>query len=597
LAQRSFDDLGAPLYDVTFCVIDLETTGGSAETCGITEVGAVKVRGGACLGTFQTLVNPGAAIPPEITVLTGITQAMVLPAPRIETVLPSLLEFIGSAVVVGHNVRFDLGFLRAALERDERPRLTNRWIDTCALARRLIADEVPNCRLGTLASRLRLDHQPSHRALDDALATADLLHLLLERAAGLGVTGLDDLLTLPTMAGHAQAGKLALTSALPRSPGVYLFRDRRGRVLYVGKATDLRSRVRSYFSADRRRKVAQLLREAHAIDHEVCSSTLEAAVREVRLIHQHQPRFNRQAKDWSRYRYLKLTLNEAFPRLSIVRTARDDGALYLGPLTSTSQARRVADAIESAVPLRRCTQTPGRAPRAGPCTAAQLGVATCPCAGEITPERYRSIVDQAVIGLRRDPELLLAPLERRMVELAAEQRFEEAADVRDRAAALARALRRQRQVEALTDAGRIVITVGDAVAELDAGRLTRAWTVPRPEPSTANDAPALPLDLDLAFDGASAGAPRPSAAPPAPAHDGAPARHDRSARALPWPHPLGDDTRPPLPRELADEVACVASWLDDQGDRVRLVYAERGLASVLPRLPSFDPRPGRRVVA
>src|SRR3954464_671228 len=174
--QRTFDDLGTPLHDVTFCVIDLETTGGSPEQCGITEVGAVKVRGGECLGTYQTLVNPGAAIPPEITVLTGITEAMALPAPRIEAVLPTLLEFVGEAVVVGHNVRFDLSFIQAALARAERPRLANRSIDTVALARRLVRDEVPNCKLGTLAAHLRLDHRPSHRALDDALATADLLH-------------------------------------------------------------------------------------------------------------------------------------------------------------------------------------------------------------------------------------------------------------------------------------------------------------------------------------------------------------------------------------------------------------------------------------
>ena len=325
--QRSFDDLGTPLYDVTFCVIDLETTGGSAETCAITEVGAVKVRGGQCLGTFQTLVNPGTTVPPEITVLTGITEAMVIPAPRIETVLPSLLEFIGDAVIVGHNVRFDLSFLRAALLRSGRPALANPSVDTCGLARRLVRDEVPNCKLGTLSSRFRLDHRPNHRALDDALATADLLHVLLERAAGLGVTGLDDLVALPTLAGAAQATKLGLTASLPRQPGVYLFRDRGGRVLYVGKATNLRSRVRSYFSGDTRRKVPQLLREVHTIDHQVCSSTLEAAVREVRLIHQHQPRFNRQSKDWSRYTYLKLTLAEAYPRLSVVRVVGDDGAL------------------------------------------------------------------------------------------------------------------------------------------------------------------------------------------------------------------------------------------------------------------------------
>ena len=115
--QRSFDDMGQPLAEVTFCVLDLETTGASPASCAITEIGAVKLRGGECLGTFQTLVNPGVAIPPAITVLTGITEAMVLPAPTIERVLPTFLEFAGDAVVVGHNVRFDMGFLRAALDR------------------------------------------------------------------------------------------------------------------------------------------------------------------------------------------------------------------------------------------------------------------------------------------------------------------------------------------------------------------------------------------------------------------------------------------------------------------------------------------------
>jgi DNA polymerase-3 subunit epsilon len=555
--QRSFDDLGLPLYDVTFCVVDLETTGGSAERCGITEIGAVKLRGGECVGTFQTLVNPGAAIPPEITVLTGITQAMVIPAPRIETVLPTLLEFMGDAVIVGHNVRFDLSFLQAALTRSDRPRLTNRSIDTCALARRLVRDEVPNCKLGTLARQFRLDHQPSHRALDDALATGDLLHLLLERARGLGVSGLDDLLTLPTMAGHAQAGKLQLTSRLPRTPGVYLFRDRAGRVLYVGKATNLRARVRSYFSGDTRRKVGQLLRETHVIDHRSCATTLEAGVREVRLIHEHLPRFNRQAKDWSRYAYLKLTLNEPFPRLSVVRVTRDDGALYLGPLPSSSAAKRVAEAIETAVPLRRCTATPGRSTRAATCAAAQMGVATCPCTGEVSREQYAEVVARTVHGLREDPRILLEPLEHKMRSLAAAQRFEEAAEVRERAAALTQALRRQRRLDGLARSGRILVDIpGAGRVELRDGRLRQAWPLGDETDPTA----ALPFGDD---------------------------RDD----------PATDETRTaplPLARELADELACVASWMEAHAQTVHLVTAERGLSSPLPRLPSFDPRRARR---
>src|SRR6478609_2625302 len=215
--QRSFDDLGTPLADITFCVLDLETTGGDRQSDAITEVGAVKVRGGECLGTFQTLVNPGRAIPPQITILTGLTDALVAPAPRIEAVLPALLEFLRGTVLVGHNIGFDVAFLRHAFERAGHGRFDPVRVDTVALARRLVRDEVPDCRLGTLASRFRLDHKPTHRALDDALATTDLLHLLIERASGLGVLGIDDLTTLASMAGHPQAAKLKLTSNLPRS--------------------------------------------------------------------------------------------------------------------------------------------------------------------------------------------------------------------------------------------------------------------------------------------------------------------------------------------------------------------------------------------
>lgn len=475
VGQRTFDDLGTPLHDVTFCVIDLETTGGSPNTCGITEIGAVKLRGGECLGTFQTLVNPGAAIPPEITVLTGITTSMVLAAPRIEAVLPTLLEFVGDAVIVAHNVRFDVGFLNAALDRDGRPPLANRRVDTVALARRLLRDEVPNCKLGTLADRLRLPHRPSHRALDDALATGDLLHVLLERVGRLGVTGLDDLLALPKLAGHPQVGKLALTDGLPRSGGVYLFRDPHGRVLYVGKAANLRQRVRSYFSGDERRKIPQLLRETHRIDHVECSTPVEASVLEIRLIHEHHPRFNAQIKRWDRYTYLKLTA-ERFPRLSITKKVSDDGATYLGPLPSAAVARRIAEAIETAVPIRRCTARPGRTPRAAPCTAAQLGVATCPCAGAISEEDYRRLVDRVTRGLGDQPDLLLGPLEEKMRELAAVERYEEAADVRDRAAALANALDRRRRVAALRAAGRLLVrTPRGTLVEIAGGLFVRSW--------------------------------------------------------------------------------------------------------------------------
>jgi DNA polymerase-3 subunit epsilon len=541
--QRRLDDLGTPLSEVTFCVLDLETTGTSPEVDGITEVGAVNVRGGECLGTFQTLVDPQTSVPAAVSLLTGLTDRMLAGAPSIDGVLPAFLEFAGNAVLVGHNVRFDMAFLRAALERRARAGFTNAVVDTCALARRLLADEVPNCRLGTLAERLRLDHRPTHRALDDALATVDLLHVLLERAAGLGVLGLDDLLVLPKLAGHPQAPKLKLTAGLPRKPGVYVFRSAAGRPLYVGTATDLRARVRSYFSSDTRRKIPGLLREAHSIDHQVCTSPLEAAILEVRMIHDLSPPYNRQGKRWRSYAYVKLTAREPFPRLAVVRAPKHDGGLYLGPVASTAAARQIVEAIEQTVPLRRCTAAlRGTTPiRDAPCAPAQLGVATCPCAGTVDVATYAGHVQRVRRGLAGEPALLLEPLQARIDALAGAERFEEASDTRDRAAALTAALRRQRQLDGLRRSGRLVIEwsgrTGPNGVELHDGRLVG--------PSGARQ---LALDGDEAT-----------------------------------------DADAPMPRRLADELACVARWLTANAARVRLVHCDGGLSEPIPALPTFRP--------
>ena len=160
--QSSFEDLGTPLSQVTFVVVDVETTGGSPAMSSLTEVAAARYRGGELLGTYQTLVRPDERIPPFITALTGISDAMVVDAPPIGAMLPSFLEFLGGAVVVGHNIRFDLGFLDHALVSTGRDPIANPRVDTLALARRLIRDMVPNCKLGTLAAVLRLPNQPSH---------------------------------------------------------------------------------------------------------------------------------------------------------------------------------------------------------------------------------------------------------------------------------------------------------------------------------------------------------------------------------------------------------------------------------------------------
>ena len=422
--QPSFDDLSVPLFDVTFCVLDLETTGGSPADCEITEIGAVRYRSGDLLGTYQTLVDPGAPIPPTITILTGITEAMVMDAPKIETVVPQFLEFIGDAVIVGHNVRFDLSFLNAALTRNGYERLRNKSVDTAALARRLIQPEVRNLRLQTLARHFRSPVTPNHRALEDARATAHVLHGLLERVGSLGVTNLDDLLQLPTARGSTHYSKIAMTDHLPRSPGVYLFKDRNGTPFYVGKATNLRARVRQYFYGDTRRTVANMMRELDSISHFVTESVLEAEITELRLIHTHRPRYNRRSRPPKASHFVKLTA-EKYPRLSIVRSTKTEAMAYLGPFRSKRAADVVAEAIWDAIPLRRCRSRPGS--RSGKCAAAQLGVAECPCDGMLSEGEYRNVVARFLTAIDAEPSLLLEPLVERMDRMSNERRYEEAA--------------------------------------------------------------------------------------------------------------------------------------------------------------------------
>ena len=473
LLQPSFDDLSTPLFDVTFCVLDLETTGGSPRDCAITEIGAVKYRGGELLGTFQTLVDPGLPIPPLITILTGITEAMVVEAPDIGIALPTFLEFIGNAVIVGHNIRFDISFLNAAADLHGYPLLSNDTVDTAGLGRRLVREEVRNMRLQTLAAHFRSPVTPIHRALDDARATAHVLHGLLERAGSLGVTNLDDLLQLPRARGSAHYSKIALTDALPRQPGVYLFRDRHGTPIYVGKATNLRARVRQYFYGDQRRTIGSLMRELDSVDHIVCPTPLEAEITELRLIHTYRPRYNRRSRPPKSSHWVKLTA-EPFPRLSVVRTLKTNALAHLGPFRSKTAADLVVAALWDATMIRRCSSRPGT--RSARCAPAQMGAALCPCDGTLDPIEYQRVVDQIVEGISCRSEFLLDPLVERMEQLSSEQRYEEAGWARDRHDALARAIETSRTWVALGGLGVCEMEGEDGShVVVDHGRLVCTW--------------------------------------------------------------------------------------------------------------------------
>ncbi|MCW4355388.1 DEDD exonuclease domain-containing protein [Hoyosella sp. YIM 151337] len=481
--QLSFGELGPSLHDTTFVIVDLETTGGSAEKDQITEIGAVKVRGGEILGEFATLVNPGRAIPPHIVQLTGITTAMVYRAPSIEQVLPSFLEFARGATLVAHNAGFDTGFLKSAAARCELPWTHSQPLCTVKLARRVLPrDEAPSVKLSALAEHFRIPHRPTHRALDDARATVDVLHALLERVGNQGIQSLAELKQYYPAVPDAVRRKRNLASHLPSGPGVYLFRGPSHEVLYVGTATNLYSRVRSYFTgSELRSRMREMVALAEQVDHVPCATSLEAGVRELRLLAAHAPPYNRKSKWPQRSWWVRLT-DEPFPRLSVSRVP---SPAALGPFPSRAAARTAAETIAESCGLRTCThRLTSNDDHSEYCLPAPVG--GCPAArqGPLRSADYNSVVAAASRVLAGTSDAPIAALKRRIDELAASEKFETAARLRDRAAQLGIALHRCHRLVALTGIEEIVAGRRDGLGGWDMaiiryGRLAAAGKAPR----------------------------------------------------------------------------------------------------------------------
>jgi DNA polymerase-3 subunit epsilon len=542
-AQLSLDELGTPLRETVFVVVDLETTGGSHRDCAITEIGAVKVCGGEVLGEFQTLVNPAQAIPPFIAVLTGITDAMVAGAPRLAEALPAFLDLCRGTVLVAHNAPFDLGFLRSGCEELGLTWPAPESLDTARLARRVLTrDEAPDCKLSSLARLFRTSVVPDHRALHDARATVDVLHGLIGRLGNVGVHSLEELKTFSSQVTPAQRRKRHLADGLPHAPGVYLFRDGQGRVLYVGKSRDLRSRVRTYFTAsEMRTRMAEMVGIAERVDPVVCATDLEAEVRELRLIAEHRPRYNRRSKFPEKASWVKLTV-EPFPRLSVVRRVADDGAAYLGPFGSSRTAELVMAAVHEAIPLRQCSKRLSVRTPSAACVLMEMGRCGAPClvgAGESVSDYARHVEAYRAL-LEQDASEVVAHLTARIASLSESERFEDAGFQRDRLAALVRSVARLQRMTALTSVPELVAArpsadLGWELVVVRFGRLAGTAVVPR-------------------------------GAHPAPYVDALVATAET---VLPGPGPL--------PAATAEEVGCVLRWLGSDG--VRLVRLDGTLAS------------------
>jgi DNA polymerase-3 subunit epsilon len=386
-----------PLLDeAEFVVFDLETTGLSPARDRICEVGAVRVRGLELDDSFHSLVNPGVELPAPVARLTGLHESELRQAPGARRVVGRFREFAGEALLVAHNAGFDRRFLEAQLVRDHGRRLAEPPLCTAALARRLLEGRARRVSLGSLAHFFGVSTQPCHRALPDAEATAEILVRLIGLAQELGARRLSELRSLAAPRKRRVYGKRPLAHGAPTRPGVYLFRDQHDQVLYVGRARDLRARLRSYFRSERQRpSIEAALHALERIEWRVLGSELEAALEELRLIRGLQPPANSRSRRKTHGLYLR---------------PRGDGFVVtktptpLGPIGSRRKASLAARALA-------------------------LG----------TPEELGCLLDGGPLPRLRE----------RLVRLSDDLRYEEAARLRDRIEALEHVVERLRRLERL----------------------------------------------------------------------------------------------------------------------------------------------------
>ncbi len=248
-----------------------------------------------------------------------------------------------------------------------------------------------------------------------------------------------------------EAGILSQVRTLPTSPGVYLMRDAAGEVIYVGKAKQLRTRVRSYFGSSRslEPRMRALAAQVSTIDHVATRSEAEALLLEATLIKRHQPGFNIRLKDDKRYPYLKIDVLSPWPRVTITRRVEDDGARYFGPYASAGSVRRTLDVVKKLFPWRSCTKViTGTDPR--PCLDYYIKRCIAPCTGYCTAEEYRDVIGQTVLFLEGRSSEVLAQLREEMSQAAGTLQFERAARIRDQIESIDRVTGERRQMASTT---------------------------------------------------------------------------------------------------------------------------------------------------
>lgn len=444
------------LYDSTFIVCDVETTGLSATQNRIIEIALIKVQGGEIVDKYKTLVNPHQHIPRFITELTGITNEDLVKAPAFDDIAVDILKFFGidkkqgkanasdEVVFVGHNAGFDYKFLSESFRRTpDAYEIDFKTLCTCKMARRLFR-KLKSKSLSSVATHLGIVQKNKHRAYDDTLATAKiLLHSIEILQDEYEIETLEELLTFQNTKIFTEENKSPALKRvninlrdLPESPGVYFMKSRSGEVLYIGKAKNLKERVSTYFrhNSELPFKIKKLLTRIHSLEYEIANSELSALILESKLIKKNKPRFNTAIKRFRHHPFLKLDIQNEFPKIEKVYEIENDGAYYYGPFTSGLTVNKLVKDIKEKYKLRKCEERTIKASKKNSnCMYFDIGMCDAPCNTTISKDEYSAEVEKVHDFITGENGKSAMMMYRSAMDILSQKMdFERAAFVRDR---------------------------------------------------------------------------------------------------------------------------------------------------------------------
>ncbi len=429
-----FEELLAQnIDDAVFSVLDVETTGLNAAFNNIIEIGIVKINKGKVMDRFSSLVNPARIIPPFITEFTGISNEDVFDAPLFEDIHSEILEFIKNSVITGHNLSFDLSFLRREFSNCGIEKFQPVTLCTLKLAKR-VYPLLKSRSLQNLAYSLKIKNEAAHRALSDAETTGKILYKIIKK-----LKEDENFETVGELVNYQFTTNQKLNkkpiskklnnqfAALPDAPGIYYFLNAKDEIIYIGKAKSLRDRIKSYLSSSSPKKTKKILKQAKKIKTELTNSELTALLAEAEVIKLINPRLNIQLKKYNNKYFLKITKTHKAPAAVITNHFDFDGDDYFGLFVNRKKAEQMKELVDKVFMLRECSDKEFKLKKS--CFLAEIERCTSPCTKESDSDYY-SELEKVYEFMYGKNQFALTRMINKMKFFSEQLKFEKAAEIK-----------------------------------------------------------------------------------------------------------------------------------------------------------------------